>query len=135
MLLLTQIPTLPLEDSRLQWEARQVLRDRRGEPHMFLRIRLKGGLFPRRGVAPFAQIGAVRSAFVEISRDEESAYAYFDRPLTDGAAVEFGYGREVLLRFGRRFCNADLGRLDRRVIPPGTRNVDRFFGGAVDDAA
>lgn len=135
MLLLTQIPTLPLEDARLQWEARQVLRDRRGVPHMFLRVRLKGGLFPRRGIAPFVQIGAARSTFVEISRDEESAHAYFDRPLADGAPVEFGYGREVLLRFGRRYSNADLARLDRRVIPAGTRNADRFFSTAVDDAA
>jgi hypothetical protein len=120
----------PIESPRLEWEARQVLRDRHGIPHMFIRLRLKGGHFPRRGVAPFALVGEARSAFVEIARDEESACAYFDCPLDDDAPVEFGFGRDVILRFARPFRRMDASVLDRRFVPKHTRNLDRFMSWA-----
>lgn len=117
---------LPLEDPRLQWEARQVLRERGGEPHLFLRLRLKGGYFPRRGVAPFVQIGGLRSAFVEIAADEESLCAYFDRPPGDNGVVEFGYGDDPILRLCRPFTRSQAAVLGLRCLPPNTRNLERF---------
>jgi hypothetical protein len=119
-----------IESPRLEWEARQVLRDRHGMPHMFIRLRLKGGHFPRRGVAPFARVGDTTSAFVEIARDEESACAYFDCPLDDDVDVEFGFGRDVILRFGRAFRRMDVSVLDQRFVPKHTRNLDRFIAWA-----
>jgi hypothetical protein len=120
----------PIESPRLEWEARQVLRDRHGAPHLFIRLRLKGGHFPGRGVAPFARVGDVTSVFVEIARDEATACAYFDCPLDDDATVVFGFGRDVILRFARPFRRAEASVLDRRFVPKHTRNLDRFLSWA-----
>lgn len=120
--------TFPIEHPRLAWEARQALRDFKGKPHLFLRLRLTGAQFPHRALEPFVQIGRTRSVFVEIAADELSARAYFDQLPPGDTIVEFGYEDEALLRFPRRFVRSDATRLDRRRLPRGTANIDRFFG-------
>ena len=127
-MLLRELITFPIEHARLSWDARQVLRDLKGTPHLFLRVRLAGGHFPHRALEPFVRIGRMRSVFVEIADDEQSAKAYFDAPPPDDAAVEFGYGDEALLRFPKRFVRTDATVLDRRRLPSATRNIERFFG-------
>ena len=118
----------PIEHPRLQWEARQVLRDLSGRPHLFLRLRLTGTSFPHRALEPFVRIGRTRSSFVHIDEDEQAARAYFSSPPAEEAVVEFGYAQEVLLRFPKRFVSTDAAVLDRHRLPTTTRNIEAFFG-------
>lgn len=127
-MMLQDLVELPIQHLRLRWEAKQVLRDLDGKPYLFLRLHLTGAQFPHRALEPFARVGNIRSMFVEIAADEQSANAYFDRSPADDAVVEFGYGQDVLLRFGKRFMAADVKILDRRRLPRSTRNVEQFFG-------
>ena len=116
----------PITSDRLQWEGRQVLRDWAGEPHLFFRLTLSGTFFPERSLEPFAQIGTLRSRFVLIAADGLSASAYFDEPPPSEGVVEFGYGSQVCLRCGRNFDGGTMVRLNRQLLPPNVRNLDRF---------
>ena len=107
----------PITSEQLTWNSRQVLRDLDGAPHLFARVELKGTHFPERALEPFVRVGKLRSRFVRLAHDGQSVRAYFDRPPTDGGTVEFGYGDEVLLRWGPKRW------------PPGTKLVERFFEG------
>lgn len=49
------------------------------------------------------------------------ADAYFDRPLPDGEAVAFGYGRSILFKFPDGFRTSVVRRLDRTRLPEATR--------------
>ncbi|MBI1786501.1 MAG: hypothetical protein HYR60_02980 [Acidobacteria bacterium] len=112
----------PIQSAKLQWEARQVLRDLHEIPHLLLRIKVTGTHFPRRALEAFVSIGEVRSRFVEIGPDGLSASAYFDRAPREGV-VEFGYGAEVLLRFPVPFRRAVVRELDPARLPPHTRRM------------
>ena len=116
-----------------EWEGRQILRDVAGHPHLLLRLRLVWGFFPRREGIPFVRIGRTRATRVEIAEDEESVRAYFDRLPADGAAIEFGFGRLVRYQLRRRFRREEVSELDRRLIPAGTANLDRFVAELSDE--
>lgn len=118
----------PIESVNLNWEARQVVHDLFGEPHMLMRLKLTGTQFTPRALEAFVTVGKVRSLFVIFAEDELSASAYFDRPLPEGGTVEFGYEHEVLLRFPGEFRADAFERLDVTRLPKNTRLVDRFFG-------
>lgn len=118
----------PIESGRLKWEARQVLRDLHGKPHVLLRIKLTGTHFPQRALEPFAAVGKVRSLFVEISEDGLSASAYFDRPLPQGGSIDFGYGDKVFLRL-KAFESKAVERLDFKKLPKETQGLEKFGGG------
>ena len=117
----------PIESERLNWEARQIVRDLYNEPHLFIRLKLTGTFFPQRALEPFVLVDKVRSRFVQISEDGLSAYAYFDQVPPETGRVEFGYGEEVLLRFPRRFSSQSVEFLDLNLIPKGTKNVKNFY--------
>jgi hypothetical protein len=117
----------PIESKRLHWEARQVVRDLYEKPHLLLRLKLTGTHFPQRALEPFVVVGKMRSRFVEIAEDGLSANAYFDEPLPVGGRVEFGYEREVLLRFPAVFDSETVELLDPKRLPERTRLVERFF--------
>jgi len=110
-----------------EWEARQVLRDLDGRPHLLLRLRLVWGYFPRRDGIAFVRVGRTQALWIETADDEESVRAYLDRAPADGAPIEFGYGRTVRYTLRRRFRLADVCELDRRLIPPGTANLGRLL--------
>lgn len=116
----------PIESERLNWEARQVVRDLYNEPHLFLRLKLTGTHFPQRAIEPFVLVGEVLSQFVLISEDGLSAHAYFDRWPPERGVVEFGYGKKVFLRFPHRFSSESAEFLDLNLIPEGTKNIENF---------
>jgi hypothetical protein len=111
----------PIVSGRLQWDAREVVQDLFGRPHLLLRIRLVGTHFPHRALEPFLRVGGVVSRFAQISDDGLSVSGYFDRPVENGRPVEFGYGAQVLLRTGRPFSQERAPRLDRGRLPTGVR--------------
>ena len=116
----------PIASERLKWEARHVLRDLPGGPHLLFRIRLTGAHFPERGAEAFVRVGRIRSRFVEIASDGLSLTAYFDQPPPSEGIVEMGYGHRVFLRCARPFDLGLGGRLQRALLPPGVRNLDVF---------
>lgn len=118
---------LPIETDRVDWEARQVVRDLYGEPHLLDRLTLTGTRFEHRALEPYVAVGDVRSRFVEISEDGLRADAYFDEPIPGDGTIEFGYGDEPVLRIRRRFDREDVRRLDPERLPEKTRLVGRFF--------
>lgn len=118
----------PIESERLHLEARQVVLDLYEKPHLLIRLKLTGTYFPHRALEPFVMVGKVRSRFVEIVGDGLIANAYFDEPLSRGGRVEFGYGREVMLRFPRVLDSDTVELLDPKRLPENTRLVERFFG-------
>jgi len=118
----------PIESKRLQWEARQVIRDLYHEPHLLLRLKLTGTQFMHLAEEPFVVVGGTRSRFVKIAEDGLAAYAYFDEPLPPGDRIEFGYGNDILLRFPRAFDPKSVERLDPKRLPKNIRLLERFQG-------
>ncbi|MHC4750502.1 MAG: hypothetical protein ACYTFW_11570 [Planctomycetota bacterium] len=117
----------PIENDRLKWEAKHVLKDLWGKPHLMLRIKLTGTRFQERALEPLVTVGKARSLFVEISEDGLAAYAYFDKPVPSRASIEFGYGQGPLLRFKGNVTSKAIIILDPKRFSKGTKNVDRFF--------
>jgi len=118
----------PIVSNRLQWEARQVVRDLYQKPHLLMRIKLTGTRFPQRAEEPFMCVGELRSRFAVIAEDGQSVRAYFDESLPPEGMVDFGYGDRVLLRAARLFSSSEAEVLDIKRLPPKTRFMDRFFG-------
>jgi hypothetical protein len=116
----------PIVSERLQWEGKQVLRDVGGEPFLLFRIKLAGTFFPERAAEPFVRIGRLRSRFVRIAADGQSANGYFDEPPPEEGLVEFGYGQQVYLQCGRPFTERSTGRLKRALLPANVKNLERF---------
>ena len=114
----------PIESERLQWEARQVLRDFDKRPHLLLRIKLKGTYFHQRALEPFVLVGNVRSRFVTISDDGLSALAYFDKLVPEERKIKFGYGNEVFLKFPKPFEYENVQLLDLKRLPKNTRLIE-----------
>jgi hypothetical protein len=106
-----------IDRKQLGWSAKEVVRDVDIGPRLFVRLALVGPYFPERALEPFARAGGVRSRLVRITDGGRRALAYFDEPISDGVAIEFGYGEQVLYRFPRRFGNHLLERLDRQRLP------------------
>lgn len=116
----------PIVSERLQWEGKQVLRDVGGEPFLLFRVKVAGTFFPERAAEPFVRIGPLRSRFVRIAADGQSASGYFDEPPPEEEPVEFGYGQQVYLRCRRPFTERGTGRLKRSLLPANVSNLERF---------
>jgi hypothetical protein len=116
----------PVVSERLRWEGKQVLRDVAGEPFLLFRLKVAGTFFPQRAAEAFIRIGRLRSRFVRIAEDGQSANGYFDEPPPEEGLVEFGYGQRVYLRCRRPFEVGSTGRLKRALLPANARNVERF---------
>lgn len=97
-------------------EVSEVVRDRDGRPHVWLRVRLTGWHFPGRALEPFLLVGDVVSRFVVLDPDGASASAYFDRAFPPAERVSFGYGRVVAWDFDVA-VSPRVPRLDRARLP------------------
>jgi len=107
---------------RMQWEAKEVVRDVAGRPHLMIRVRLTGPVFPERALEPVVRIGAIKARMVEIEKPGNAARAYFDRRPPDEGVIEYGYDDDdVWYRFPRRFTYAGMPQLDRERLPADTR--------------
>lgn len=123
----TDLIKYPIEHDRLKWEAKYVIKDLWGKPHLLLRLKLTGTRFQERALEPIVTIGEAQSLFVEIAEDGLAACAYFDHPVPSRATVEFGYGHGPLLRFAGYVTSKAVKILDPELLPKGTVNVERFF--------
>ena len=123
----TDLIQYPIEHPRLVWEAKQVLRDIDGVPHIFLRIKLSGTIFRLRALPAQVAVGGQKSQFIELSEDRQVLRAYFDRPVPLGYKVLFGYGNEHVLRFPIPITEDHILKLDKNRLPEGTKNLERFF--------
>lgn len=117
---------LPIRSDKLSWSARQVVRDIDGEPHLMLRVSLRGTRFEHRALGPFVRAGELETRMVKIADDGLTAHAYFDRPIRSDATIEFGYEDTAYLRFPGRYAGRLVRSLDFERIPKGTRFVERF---------
>jgi hypothetical protein len=115
-----------LPDPRLnvQIEIREIVKDLRERPHVFIRVRITGWHFPHRAPEPFAVVGDVVSHHVVISRDSLLADAYFNKALPAADVLSFGWGKEISWDFPLPKRRAKMGLLDRARLPAGT--VDPF---------
>lgn len=130
MKMLTNLIDLPVVTDKVTWDARYVLRDigEKPTPHMFLRVKLTGTYFDQRALGEYVKVGKVRSVAVEISEDSLSARAYFDRPLSSGGLIEFGYGDEAMFRLKSPFEPDNVRVLNPKLL--GKKNVmflEHFF--------
>lgn len=114
-------PKLAALLERMQWDAREVVRDIDGKPQLWLRLRLQGPVFTHRALEPIVTVGGVTSRCVEIASDGLSVHAYFDRLPPEGAVIEFGYEDGVLYRFPRVFHREGIHVLDHQRLPKGLR--------------
>jgi hypothetical protein len=121
---LIRLPELKME---VRAEVREVLRDVKGRPHVFARIKLSGWYFPERAPEPFMVVGELVSRRVEISRDGQIAKAYFDEPLPSADRVSFGYGKVINWDFDVSINPEKIERLDRVRLPKGV--IDPFRSG------
>jgi hypothetical protein len=124
----TDLVDFPIESKRLRWAARMVVRDLYQKPHLFMRLKLTGTLFPLRAAVPFVTVGKIHSRFVTIADDGLSACAYFDKPLPQGGRIEFGYEPDALLRFPRAYDHEQAEVLDPKLLPRSTHFLEVFFG-------
>src|SRR5437763_2566727 len=108
---------LPDARENVRADMREVVRDDRGKPHVFIRVRLTGWNFPHRAREPFAVVGDVVSSRVAIDPDGLAANAYFDKPLPESRAVGFGYGNVLKWEFGTPVAPSKIERLDRKKLP------------------
>ena len=119
-----EIIRLPDPKNDVRAEVREVVRDVKGRPHVFARIKLTGWHFPHRAPEPFMVVGDVVSQKVVISRDGSTAQGYFSEPLPAAQGLSFGYGKVIQWDFNLSINPEQIKRLDRLRLPKGA--VDPF---------
>lgn len=127
-----EIIRLPKPKNEVRAEVREVVKDVRGKPHVFARIKLSGWYFPQRAPEPFMLVGETVSHNVEISPDGQTAKAYFDEPLPMAESVSFGYGKLINWDFAVSINPETIERLDRLRLPKDV--IDPFRSAEVSRA-
>lgn len=116
---INEIIRLPNPHKNPQIEIREVVRDVKKKPHIFIRVRLSGWQFPQRALEPFLLIGEVVSKFVLIAREGTTADAYFDVRPPAAKRVSFGYGKIISWDFDVAVDPSVVSPLDRARLPKG----------------
>jgi hypothetical protein len=110
----------PLEHEKLRWQAQEALLDVHGRPHLFVRLKLTGTVFPVLAQVARVWIGETLAKHVTIDEDRQAVRAYFEEPLPEGGGIYFGHLARAELRFGdfdvRRIERLDRARLPRDVV-------------------
>jgi hypothetical protein len=114
-----EIIRLPEQKRSVTAEISEVVRDVAQQPHIFVRVRLRGWHFPERAPEPFLVIGKAVSKFVLIAQDRETADAYFDAVPPAAQGVSFGYGKTISWDFDLAVDPKKIIRLDRARLPRG----------------
>jgi len=108
---------LPDPKKQVRAEVREVVRDMKGRPHVFVRIKLTGWNFQHRAEEPFMVVGDVVAQDVTISRDGAIAQGYFAEALPRAERVSFGYGNVIHWDFDLPIEPERMDRLDRDRLP------------------
>jgi hypothetical protein len=114
-----EIIRVPEPKRNVRAEISEVVRDVAQQPHIFVRVRLRGWYFPERAPEPFLLIGKTVSKFVLIAQDREMADAYFDVNPPAAQSVSFGYGKTISWDFEVSIDPKQILRLDRARLPKG----------------
>jgi hypothetical protein len=114
-----EIIRVPEPKRNVRAEISEVVRDVAQQPHIFVRVRLRGWYFPERAPEPFLLIGKTVSKFVLIAQDRETADAYFDVNPPAAQSVSFGYGKTISWDFEVSIDPKQILRLDRARLPKG----------------
>jgi hypothetical protein len=118
----TDIIRLPDPRTTVRATVDEVVRDVKGAPHIWIRVKLTGWYFPALAALPFLLVGDIVSSFVVVAADRRSACAYFAKSLPSAQKVSFGYGRIVKWDFDVEIhpppVRLDRARLARHVIDP-----------------
>jgi hypothetical protein len=115
---------LPDPKKNVRAEVAEVLKDVKGRPHVFARIKLTGWDFPQRALEPFMLVGKLVSQHVEIAPDGQTAQGYFAAPLPTARRLSFGYGKVIQWDFDLAIEPERMLRLDRSRLPKET--IDPF---------
>lgn len=112
-----EVVRLPDPRQSVKAEVSEIIRDMKGRPHLFTRVRLTGWNFPHRAPEPFVMIGRAASAFVLIDRTGSSADAFFEVYLPDAKTITFGYGNIATWDFPVSIVSKSIKPLDRERLP------------------
>jgi len=104
------------------WNAKEVVKEVNGKPHLLVRLELQGDYFPSRAIVPMVRIvtdrGAENAWFTEESPDQRSLIAYF-RPGVPAGVIECAYGSEPAVRAPTVLDPTKIARLDPKRLPQG----------------
>lgn len=110
---------LPDPRKSVKAELREVVRDVKEKPHVFVRVRLTGWHFPRQAPEPFMVIGDAVSKFVILDPDGNAAEGFFDTMVPSGRMVSFGYGKIISWDFPVTINPRNVRLLERSRLPKG----------------
>lgn len=101
---------------RYQLEAAETLREIGEQPHMLLRISIRGGHFPHRNAACFARIQDNRNTFealnCQVDDDESGFRAYFATDVRLAGILSVGFENDVVAEFDFERLKLEPERLD-----------------------
>ena len=108
--------------ANITWQAREVIREVNGRPHVLVRVEVQGAYFPHRAVPAFVRVTgpegrSMDSWFTEISEDNRRLLAYFPLDLPQRGRVEYGYAGQVLGAAAIEFETDKALKLDRARVP------------------
>ncbi|MEA2464861.1 MAG: hypothetical protein QOJ98_2608 [Acidobacteriota bacterium] len=112
-----EIIRTPDPRSNARVELREVIRDDRDLPRVFVRVKVSGYYFPERAEAPFVLVGDAVSKFALIEPGGLAICGYFDRSVPPAKRVTVGYGRTVFVDFDLEVDSETMPRLDRAKLP------------------
>ena len=102
----------------LNWEAKEVVRDLNGRPHLLVRLTLRGIRPDERALEPIVRVGDKVARFTRAGFPEPVLHAYFGEALPDGEFIDFGFeDAGILHRFPLPFTVTEVTRLDRGRLP------------------
>jgi hypothetical protein len=113
----------------LSWEAKEVVRDLNGRPHLFVRLTLRGFRPDERALEPIVRVGNRVARITRSGLPEPVLYAYFDEALPEGEPIDFGFESSGVRRLG--LFSGLLCRLVGR-LTPSLRSLCQADGGPVD---
>jgi hypothetical protein len=101
-------------------DAAEILKEIGEQPHILLRIGIRGGHFPHRNAAAFARIQdkrkTIHALYCEIDEDELGFRAYFATDVPLSGILHVGFGNDVVAEFELERLKVEPRKLDERRI-------------------
>jgi len=103
-----------------QVDAAEILKEIGEQPHMLLKISIRGGHFPHRNAPAFARIQVKRTVFdalfCEIDDDESGFRAYFATDVPLNGVLSIGFENDVVAEFEFERLKLEPQKLEVRRI-------------------
>jgi hypothetical protein len=105
---------------RYQVDAAEILKEIGEQPHMLLRISIRGGNFPHRNAPAFARIqdqrNTLHALYCEIDDDESGFRAYFATDIALKGILSVGFESDVVAEFELERLKLEPEKLEVRRI-------------------